>query len=82
MIRIHLSRLLGEQRITQAELARMTNIRPSTINDWYHEMLDRINLAHLDRICEALGCTATELVEYTPNPTPQTTALQAVRNQR
>lgn len=31
MIKIHLSDLLGKYRITQAELARKTGIRPATI---------------------------------------------------
>ena len=30
-------------------------------------MADRINLEHLDRICEALGCSVAELIEYVPN---------------
>ncbi|OQB15693.1 MAG: hypothetical protein BWY15_00406 [Firmicutes bacterium ADurb.Bin193] len=67
MIRIHLSRLLGEKRWTQADLARCTNIRPSTINEIYHELVDRINLEHLDRICEALDCDLTDIMEYIPN---------------
>lgn len=67
MIRIYLSRLLGERRWTQADLARITNIRPSTINEIYHELVDRINLGHLDRICEALNCELTDLMEYIPN---------------
>ena len=36
MIKILLSTRLGERRWTQADLARMTGIRPSTINDLYH----------------------------------------------
>ena len=44
MIRIYLSRKLGELRWTQADLARATGIRPSTINELYHEMADRVNL--------------------------------------
>ena len=63
MIRIHLSRLLGERKMTQADLARMTGIRPGTINDWYHEMTDRINLDHLDKICHALDCEIDDLLE-------------------
>lgn len=35
MIRIHLSTRLGERKWTQADLARMTGIRPNTINDLY-----------------------------------------------
>ena len=42
MIKIHLSKLLGERRITQAELANKTNIRPATINEMYHELIERI----------------------------------------
>ncbi|MHC1683397.1 MAG: helix-turn-helix domain-containing protein [Clostridiaceae bacterium] len=67
MIRIHLSRLLGELKWTQAELARRTGIRPSTINEMYHEIIERINIEHLDKICEALNCTLDELIEYIPN---------------
>ena len=58
MIRILLSTRLGERRWTQADLARMTGIRPGTINDLYNEMAERVNLEHLDLICEALNCKA------------------------
>lgn len=71
MIRILLSRKLGELRWTQADLARATGIRPSTINDLYHEMAERINLEHLDLICEALDCDLDELIIRVPNPEPR-----------
>lgn len=67
MIKIHLSRILGEKRWSQARLARETGIRPSTICHWYNEFTDRISLEHLDKICEALNCTTTDLLEYIPN---------------
>ena len=67
MIKIHLSRILGEKRITQAELARQTGIRPSTISDIYNEMTGRLNIEYLDRICEYLDCSITDLIEYIPN---------------
>ncbi len=41
MIKILLSRKLGELRWTQADLARKTGIRPSTISEMYHELIDR-----------------------------------------
>ena len=50
MIKIHLSRILGEKRISQAEFSRQTGIRPSTINDMYNEIAERVNLSYLDRI--------------------------------
>ena len=62
MIRILLSTKLGEMRLNQAELARMTGIRPSTINDLYHEIADRVNLDHLDLICEALNCELSDIM--------------------
>lgn len=71
MIRFFLSRKLGELRWTQADLARVTGIRPSTINEYYHELAERINLEHLDLICEALGCELDELLVRIPNPEPK-----------
>lgn len=67
MIRILLSSKLGELRWTQADLARATGIRPNTINDLYHELTDRVNLEHLDLICEALGCELDELIVRVPD---------------
>lgn len=67
MIRIHLSKVLGEKRISQAELARKTGIRPNTISEIYNELIERINIEHLDLICEALKCDITDLIEYIPN---------------
>lgn len=67
MIKILLSRKLGELRWTQADLARATGIRPNTISDLYNDMSERVSLEHLDLICEALDCDLSEIVEYTPN---------------
>lgn len=62
MIKILLSRKLGELRWTQADLARKTGIRPTTINEMYHEFCERVNLEHLDLICEALDCDLDEIL--------------------
>ena len=72
MIKIYLSRILGEKRITQAELARQTGIRPSMISDIYNEMTERLNIEYLDRICEYLDCSITDLIEYIPNKQKKT----------
>lgn len=71
MIKILLSRKLGELRWTQADLARATGIRPTTINDLYHEMAERINLEHLDLICEALDCSLDEIIVHVPGKHPK-----------
>lgn len=67
MVKINLSTLLGARRMTQADLARRTGIRPSTINDMYHELCVRVNLEHIDKICEVLECDITDLFGYVPN---------------
>ncbi len=71
MIRILLSTRLGERRWTQADLARATGIRPSTINDLYHEIADRVNLEHLDLICEALDIELHDLIIREDNKEPK-----------
>lgn len=67
MIRIHLSRILGERRWTQADLSRKTGIRPNTISEMYNELVERINIDYLDLICEALDCQVSDILEYVPN---------------
>jgi len=67
VIKIHLSRILGEKRWTQADLSRRTGIRPTTISEIYNEIIERINIDHLDLICEALDCEVSDLIEYKPN---------------
>jgi putative transcriptional regulator len=70
MVRIHLSTLLGAKKWNQAQLARVTGIRYNTINDLYHEFAVSIKIEHIDLICEALECTASQLIEYIPKKKP------------
>jgi putative transcriptional regulator len=71
MIRVKLSQKLGEQRMSQATLARITGIRPSTISDLYNEMAARFGFEQLDKICEALNCQVSDIFEYVPNKKEQ-----------
>lgn len=64
MIKIHLSRLLGEHRMTQSELARLTGIRPSTISEIYNNICVRIKIEHLNSICSVLGCKIGDILEF------------------
>lgn len=67
MIKILLSTKLGELRWTQADLSRATGIRPATINEYYHDIAERLNLEHLDLICEALNCDPSEIIVREPS---------------
>lgn len=62
MVRILLSTKLGELRMTQSDLSRKTGIRPNTINEYYHELTDKVNLEYIDKICKALNCDLTDIL--------------------
>lgn len=72
MVKIHLSRLLGERRMSQKRLSELTGIRPNTISEWYNEIAVSLRLEHIDRICEVLGCSIEDLIEIIPNKVPKT----------
>lgn len=76
MIRILLSQKLGALRMPQADLARMTGIRANTICDLYNELCDRVSLEQLDRICEALHCDLSDILQRTP-PYPRIVCTRA-----
>ena len=73
MIKIVLSRKLGELRRNQADLARATGIRPTTISELDNEFAERISFEHLDLICEALDCDISDIIVRVPNKEPKVT---------
>jgi putative transcriptional regulator len=67
MIKLKLSDLLGKHKMTQKALAEKTGIRPGTVSKMYYEEIKRIDIMHLDSICELFECQLTDLIEYIPN---------------
>ena len=67
MIRIVLSRYLGEKRITQAELSRISGVNKNTISAIYNDELKRLDLEVLNKICNCLKCDLTDILEYIPD---------------
>lgn len=61
-MKIKLSDLLKAKGMTQAELARLTHIRPSTICDMYNNNCSFIKLEHIERICCILNCGVNDLI--------------------
>jgi len=82
MIRINLAAKLGELRWKQIELARATDIRPGTINDYYWELVDKVSLRDLDLICEALNCEISEILIRVPDGTPSTIRTKTGRKRK
>ena len=66
MIEVKLSRILGEKRWSQSELARKIGVRPNTISDLYNDFADRVSLDLLDRICDVCECDLSDILVYTP----------------
>ena len=62
MVKINLQHILRDRKMTQAELAKLTGIRPSTVCDLCNNNADFLKLENLDRICSALRCDVSEIV--------------------
>ena len=64
MIKIHLSELLKQRKMQQCDLSKLTGIREATISDICHGTCISIKIRQIDRICQALDCTAEMLFSY------------------
>ena len=64
MIRVHLSRLLGEHKERIADLQRATGLARNTLSGLYREDVARIDLATLDAICQHYECSVGDILEY------------------
>lgn len=70
MIKIHLSRLLGEHKQKIADVQRDTGLARNTISGLYQETTARIDLSTLDALCKHYGCTVGDLLEYVEDEVP------------
>ena len=64
MIKLSLHRILQERGISQAELSRMTGIRPSTVCDLCNNNADFLKVENLDKICSVLKCDVSDIVKF------------------
>lgn len=63
-VKIHLSKLLGERKMTMRQISVMTGIRPNTISNLYYETAKRIEVQHIAALCKALECDICDLFEF------------------
>lgn len=66
MIKIRLAKLMKKKGISRNELARITGIRAHTLTTYCQHKVKRMNVRDLIKMCEALNCTLSELIEYIP----------------
>lgn len=67
MVRCHLSRMMGEQKMKIADVARETGLHRNTITLLYNETATRIDTETIDRLCALFSCSVCDLLEYIPN---------------
>lgn len=63
MIKVHLSRLLGEKRMKISELAKETGLHRNGLTRLYNEETDGIKFDTLEKVCKALNCDISDLIE-------------------
>lgn len=65
-IKIRVSDLLGQRKMTQKQLSEQTGIRPATISALYHETAKRLELDQIEKLCEVFECSPGDLLEHLP----------------
>lgn len=63
MIRCRLSRLMGEHKMSIADVARETGLHRNTVSLLYHETAQRVELDAIDRLCRLFKCAVGDLFE-------------------
>lgn len=64
MIRLTLDKALKDRSISRYELAKRTGIQYQIIDNYYKNRVKRYDSYVLERICEALDCTISDIIEY------------------
>lgn len=64
MIRLSLDKALEKYGLTRYELAKRTGIQYQVIDNYYKNKVKRYDSYVLERICDAMDCTISDIIEY------------------
>ena len=64
MVRLTIDKYLDKRGITRYELAKRTEVKFQTIDRYYKNRVVRYDSYILDRICTALECSLSDIIEY------------------
>ena len=64
MIRLTLDKYLDSHGITRYEVSKRTGIGFQIIDKYYKNLVVRYDSYILEKICDALDCGITDLIEY------------------
>ena len=64
MIKLTIDKYINSKNITRYELSKRTGIRFQIIDNYYKNKVVRYDSDILNRICDALECEISDLIEY------------------
>ncbi len=64
MIRISLDKLLEKRGISRYELSKRSGVQYQIVDNYYKNRVIRYDSYVLERICDALGCSISDVIEY------------------
>ncbi|MCP8900981.1 helix-turn-helix domain-containing protein [Gilvimarinus xylanilyticus] len=67
MLKCHLSRIMGEQKLKIADVSRDTGINRGTVTRLYQETAVRVEFEVLETLCRYLKCEISDLLEISPD---------------
>jgi putative transcriptional regulator len=65
MIKLTLNKYIDERGITRYELSKRTGIQFQIVDNYYKNKVIRYDSYVLDKLCTALNCSISDIVEYT-----------------
>ena len=64
MIKCHLSRMMGENKMKVVDVARETGLHRHTITALYKETAQRVELDAIEALCRLFDCSVCDLFEF------------------
>lgn len=64
MIINNISTMIGKNKATIAEIARLAGLKYNTVHDLYYDKTKGIQFDTLDKLCFALNCKPGDLLDY------------------
>ncbi len=71
MVKLTLDDALKARGITRYQLAKITEIKYQTIDNYYKNKVIRYDSYILSKICEALDCQVSDILVYIEEPVEQ-----------
>ena len=69
-LKLNLDKILEEKHMTRYQLAKITDIKYQTIDNYYKNRVTRYDGYILSRICEALDCKINDVLIFVQEEKP------------